>query len=239
MKTYKAPVRIDLAGGWTDIPYLMGRTFGYVSNVAITLLDDSGKDCPVQLIDGKIEMNGFPRGVGISTSTSADMLKKIFEARGAEYVRGKTLNELAEELFELENQDFTWAIGRQDPYSIVYGGFNCFRFEEDGADVVPYDYGEGILAELEKRTLDIWASPTYFKTTLQLDSNTGTIFDEDGNPYKTVDFDETETGYIIRNTEGTVLESFYDDDILTDIELERKDIYKGWKYWNDKTLPEM
>lgn len=93
--------------------------------------------------------------------------------------------------------------------------------------------------ELEKRTYDIWASPTYYKTTLQFDSTTGTIYDSDGNPYKTADFNEKESGYVIRDLEGIVLEEYDDLDDNIDIQLERKDIYKGWKYWNDEKMSEV
>ncbi len=31
----KAPLRIDFAGGWTDVPYIMDGQKGYVSNIAI------------------------------------------------------------------------------------------------------------------------------------------------------------------------------------------------------------
>lgn len=93
--------------------------------------------------------------------------------------------------------------------------------------------------ELEKRALDIWASPTYYRTTLQFDSNTGTVYDSDGNLYKTADFNETETGYIIRDLEGTVLETHDDSDNNINIELTREDNYNGWKYWNDEKVSEL
>ncbi len=134
--SFKAPLRIDFAGGWSDVPYIMEGEKGFVSNVAIKPL--------IEYKAGKFNFSGYPRGSGLSTSTAA----KLLEMLSAKNYNSdsKTLPTIAEDLFNLENKELNWAIGRQDQYSIVYGGFNCFEF---GAD-----YAKPLNDELSKELLE-------------------------------------------------------------------------------------
>lgn len=145
MKQYKAPLRIDFAGGWSDIPYLIKGKKGYVSNIAIrpfVLLGSNGLD-----------MRHYPRGTGLSTSTSAKLLETMKEKGGLDYLNSKKPEEIAEELFEAENKELGWAIGRQDPYSIVFGGFNCFEFGQTKAQSLPFKIREENLVTLQNNLL--------------------------------------------------------------------------------------
>ena len=121
--SYKAPLRIDFAGGWTDVPFIMDGEKGYVSNMAIKPL--------IEQKSGKFNFSGYPRGSGLSTSTAVKVLELISSKDYNAY--SKSLTEIAEDLFNLENKELNWAIGRQDQYSIVYGGFHCFEFGDDYA----------------------------------------------------------------------------------------------------------
>ena len=58
----KAPLRIDFSGGWADVPFIMHGAPGYVTNVAIQPL--------IEYKSGKFNFSGYPRGRGLSTSTS-------------------------------------------------------------------------------------------------------------------------------------------------------------------------
>ena len=120
---FRAPLRIDFAGGWADVPYIMNGELGFVSNVAIKPL--------IEYKGGKFNFSGYPRGSGLSTSTAAKLLEMI-SAKNYNS-DSKSLPGIAEDLFNLENKELNWAIGRQDQYSIVYGGFNCFEFGSDYA----------------------------------------------------------------------------------------------------------
>lgn len=124
--SFKAPLRIDFAGGWADVPYIMDGMLGYVSNVAIKPL--------IEYKGGRFNFSGYPRGSGLSTSTAAKLLEMI-SAKNYN-AESKSLSTIAEDLFNLENKELNWAIGRQDQYSIVYGGFNCFEFGKDYAKPV-------------------------------------------------------------------------------------------------------
>ena len=136
----KAPLRIDFAGGWTDVPYIMGGKTGYVSNVAIRPL--------VEFKGGKFNFSGYPRGSGLSTSTAAKLLEMLnSKTYNAE---PKSLTNIGEDLFNLENQELQWFIGRQDQYSIVFGGFHCFEFGED--------YAKPLQRKITQDTLELFRS---------------------------------------------------------------------------------
>lgn len=120
---YKAPLRIDFAGGWTDVPYIMDGRKGYVSNVAIKPL--------IEMKNGNFNFSGYPRGSGLSTSTAVKLLEMI--SSKSYNAEPKSLAMIAEDLFNLENKELNWAIGRQDQYAIVYGGFHCFACSDDAA----------------------------------------------------------------------------------------------------------
>ncbi len=75
--------------------------------------------------------SGYPRGSGLSTSTAAKLLQML---NSKNYnAEPKSLEMIAEDLFNLENKELQWFIGRQDQYAIVYGGFHCFEFGENYA----------------------------------------------------------------------------------------------------------
>lgn len=141
--SYRAPLRIDLSGGWADVPYIMYGKTGYVSNVAIKP--------HVEFKANKFNFSGYPRGSGLSTSTAAKLLEMI-SAKNYN-ADSKSLSAIAEDLFNLENQDLNWAIGRQDQYSIVYGGFNCFEFGDNYAKPVGEPLSDELLDEFRQGLL--------------------------------------------------------------------------------------
>ena len=139
----KAPLRIDFAGGWADVPYIMDGKKGYVSNVAIRPL--------VEYKAGKFNFSGYPRGSGLSTSTAAKLLEMLnSKTYNAE---PKSLAVIGEDLFNLENQELQWFIGRQDQYAIVYGGFNCFEFGDDYAKPLDLDISQETLEKFRSKLL--------------------------------------------------------------------------------------
>ncbi len=140
---YRAPLRIDFAGGWTDIPYIMGDKKGYVSNITISPL--------IELKSGQFNFSGYPRGSGLSTSTAAKVLELISSKNYNS--ESKTLENISEDLFNLENKELNWAIGRQDQYSIVHGGFGCWEFGRDYARRTQVDIPREILEEFKQGLL--------------------------------------------------------------------------------------
>jgi galactokinase/mevalonate kinase-like predicted kinase len=123
---YKAPLRIDFSGGWADVPFIMHGVPGYVTNVAIKPL--------IEYKAGSFNFAGYPRGSGLSTSTAAKLLEMI--SAKTYNAESKSLSAIAEDLFNLENKELSWAIGRQDLDGIVYGGMHCFEFGPDSGKPV-------------------------------------------------------------------------------------------------------
>ena len=141
----KAPLRIDFAGGWTDVPYIMNGSNGYVSNVAIKPL--------IEYKAGEFNFSGYPRGSGLSTSTAAKLLQML---NSKNYnAEPKSLKNIAEDLFRLENKELQWFIGRQDQYAIVYGGFHCFEFTADEGRMVEIKVTDEILTAFKQNLLMI------------------------------------------------------------------------------------
>jgi rfaE bifunctional protein nucleotidyltransferase chain/domain len=140
---YRAPLRMDFAGGWTDVPFIMGEKKGYVSNIAIGPLIDYK--------NGVFNFSGYPRGSGLSTSTAVKLLEMMSSKNYNS--DSKNLSQIGEDLFNLENVELNWAIGRQDQYSIVFGGFNCFEFGKDYAKRLPFDISKETLEKFKKNLL--------------------------------------------------------------------------------------
>jgi cytidyltransferase-like protein len=140
---YRAPLRIDFAGGWTDVPYIMRGKTGYVSNVAIKPL--------IELKSKQFNFSGYPRGSGLSTSTAVKLLEMI--SSKTYNVEPKSLHMIAEDLFNLENKELNWAIGRQDQYAIVYGGFHCFKCSDESAEPLDIDIPLSTLEAFREKLL--------------------------------------------------------------------------------------
>jgi cytidyltransferase-like protein len=140
---YRAPLRIDFAGGWTDVPYIMDGKKGFVSNIAISPL--------IEYKNGQFNFSGYPRGSGLSTSTAAKLLEMISSKNYNS--DSKTLSQIGEDLFNLENTELNWAIGRQDQYSIVYGGFNCFEFGTNYAKSLDFNISKETLLKFKQNLL--------------------------------------------------------------------------------------
>jgi galactokinase/mevalonate kinase-like predicted kinase/glycerol-3-phosphate cytidylyltransferase-like family protein len=140
---YRAPLRIDFAGGWTDVPYIMGDKLGFVSNITISPL--------IELKNGKFNFSGYPRGSGLSTSTAVKLLEMM--SSKTYNADSKSLANIGEDLFNLENTELNWAIGRQDQYSIVFGGFSCFEFGRTYARRLDLDIPVDYLEEFKKNLL--------------------------------------------------------------------------------------
>jgi D-glycero-alpha-D-manno-heptose-7-phosphate kinase len=142
----RAPTRIDLGGGWTDVPPYCDREGGFVCNVAISRyatirLTDSreqfAESTGEPLIRAALRRaganglrvmmrNDFPVGAGLggSSAASAAILGALSEWRGQEIVRA----EIAEEGRRIEVEELGIAGGRQDHYAATHGGALALTF---------------------------------------------------------------------------------------------------------------
>lgn len=139
-----APLRIDFAGGWIDLPDFSAVVPGYVVNAAITPY--------ITKTNGKVDFSPYKPGGGVSSSTGALILDSLrlmtkYSSNGLVH---STPQELAETIFRLENHMINFKIGRQDQYAISLGGINSFRFGYDGTHVSDFEV-ESHLIETTKK----------------------------------------------------------------------------------------
>jgi D-glycero-alpha-D-manno-heptose-7-phosphate kinase len=137
-----APTRIDLGGGWTDVPPYSDREGGFVCNIAIarystaTLHQRVGSDEP--LVRAALKRSGlsgygitlandFPTGAGLGGSSAASAA--ILGA--TRYVLDEPIDRawIAEEGRRIEVEELGVAGGRQDHYAATHGGALALTFD--------------------------------------------------------------------------------------------------------------
>jgi D-glycero-alpha-D-manno-heptose-7-phosphate kinase len=169
----KAPTRIDLGGGWTDVPPYCTREGGFVCNVAIDLYAKvTLSDAPAgarpekddKLIEAALRRSGltgvhasmttdYPVGAGLggSSAASAAILGALRIWRDVEW----DLCDIAEEGRVIEVEDLGIAGGRQDHYAATHGGALGLRFT-DVVDVNRIALTDAAKQSLERRALIIY-----------------------------------------------------------------------------------
>jgi len=141
----RAPTRIDLGGGWTDVPPYCDREGGFVCNIAInryalvrlsdTLASDASDQSPI--VRAALRRAGlnqltasiasdFPVGAGLggSSAVSAALLGAIAQWKREPIDR----TSIAEAGRSLEVEELGIAGGRQDHYAATYGGALALTF---------------------------------------------------------------------------------------------------------------
>src|SRR5687767_12103607 len=144
----RAPTRIDLGGGWTDVPPYCDREGGFVCNVAITRYATAhvtaARDTPgaatkadASLVQAALARSGvggvrvrvdndFPvaAGLGGSSAASAATLAALSAWNSKEWQPAA----IAEEGRRIEVEELGIAGGRQDHYAATFGGALALTF---------------------------------------------------------------------------------------------------------------
>jgi len=143
----RAPTRIDLGGGWTDVPPYCDREGGFVCNVAITRHAvarlESASEASSSAMEGAplvqaalrrsgihdvrvTVRNDFPIGAGLggSSAASAAVIGALRTWRGEALEPAA----IAEEGRRIEVEDLGVAGGRQDHYAATHGGVLALSF---------------------------------------------------------------------------------------------------------------
>jgi D-glycero-alpha-D-manno-heptose-7-phosphate kinase len=110
-----APLRIDLAGGWTDVPAFADAEGGTVVNVAIDRM------VRAHLVDGDVRFGHDVNMAGLGSSACEHVLAQAL--RNPDF----DLDEIAEAAYAEETTEGV-AGGRQDQYAACYGGLNFMTF---------------------------------------------------------------------------------------------------------------
>lgn len=143
----RAPTRIDLGGGWTDVPPYCDREGGFVCNVAIdryahasVRYGDADPAAPSAgpLVAAALRRAGVTRlrvdmtsdfpvaaGLGGSSAASAALIGALSAWRGLPLDRAA----IAEEGRRIEVEDLGVAGGRQDHYAATHGGALALTFD--------------------------------------------------------------------------------------------------------------
>jgi D-glycero-alpha-D-manno-heptose-7-phosphate kinase len=166
----RAPTRIDLGGGWTDVPPYCDNEGGFVCNLAIdryataTLSMSAEATVPSSADDELIRAalrrarlagvhasieSDFPVGAGLggSSAASAALLGACAAWRGEPWDR----SEIAEEGRRIEVEEMGIAGGRQDHYAATFGGALALRFT-DSVEVRRIPISAGTRAAFERRS---------------------------------------------------------------------------------------
>ena len=144
MGGYRAPLRVDLAGGWTDLaPYTHdhgGEVVNFTIDKWVTATpDDDGN------IDFKFDV---PAGSGLGTSGALNVAK--IAALGVDDV--SDLGTIAELSFQAEINAGN-RCGRQDQWASAHGGFNRFLFIGDGVEKLPFEPAPSARKWLQKHLI--------------------------------------------------------------------------------------
>lgn len=167
----RAPTRLDLGGGWTDVPPYCDNEGGFVCNIAIdryatATLRESGdesahskSDAPlIHAVVERAGVNGvraslesdFPVGAGLGGSSAASAA--LLGAFAAWLDEPWDHREIAEEGRRIEVEELGIAGGRQDHYAATHGGALALRFS-NRVDVRRITLSDETRAEFERRAI--------------------------------------------------------------------------------------
>jgi D-glycero-alpha-D-manno-heptose-7-phosphate kinase len=123
--TVKVPVRIDLAGGWTDVPaYCKGKT-GEVVNIAINHYVTASCEIDEQRRVTVRYETEMPTGCGLGTSGAMNVALIAAISPSDEHPSA-----IAEKAFQFEAVLGNTG-GRQDQWASAFGGIQHLRFEHE------------------------------------------------------------------------------------------------------------
>lgn len=157
----RAPVRIDFAGGWTDVPIFAAGAGGLVVNAAIrhyvsgrmeihdteeTIARSAAGDQEPEGLSVSYQSD-LPSGSGLGTSSALNVvwLSLVKSQITTDEDRGR----IAELAYNLEEMLGILG-GKQDQYAAAYGGFNAMTFG-DSVAVERLHVSPEMVAELEAR----------------------------------------------------------------------------------------
>lgn len=154
IKDARAPVRIDFAGGTTDIYPFTHRYGGCVLNAAIN------RYVKGRLVSTKDETRlsysaSIPTGSGLGTSSSMNVVWLGLVSTITDKRR------IAETVYKLE-QDIGIIGGKQDQYAAAFGGINFLEFEKDMVVRTAVNIDKRIFRRLESGLILVYAGkPRY------------------------------------------------------------------------------
>ncbi len=139
-----APIRIDLAGGWSDIRDYTINYPGAVVNIAINKRAHAELEIDE---DGYLSMNyncEVPVGTGLGTSSAINV------ALLSCINHNKFSPEESAELAHKFEVILGGPVGRQDQWASAFGGVQYLKFNKDNVEIIPFKPMESAIKWLEK-----------------------------------------------------------------------------------------
>jgi len=152
----RAPLRLGLAGGGTDVSPYSDEFGGAILNATINLYSYAVIS---ERKDRKIVLKAEDRNENFESESSdhlkidglLDLHKGVYNRIVKQFVK-KPLGEydIAKLAYEIEREDLQMAGGKQDQYAATFGGVNFMEFSENNKVIVnPLRIKKEILLELE------------------------------------------------------------------------------------------
>ncbi len=144
MVAVRAPLRVDLAGGWTDLAPFTSDFGGEVVNFTINKFVTATPDGT----GGVTFSFDVPAGSGLGTSGALNVAK-IAALQGIDSME---LDSLAEASYQAETAAGN-RCGRQDQWAAAHGGFNRLLFIADSVEQLPFEPAPSAKKWLHKHLL--------------------------------------------------------------------------------------
>lgn len=164
IKQVKAPVRIDFAGGTTDISPFKDKYGGAVLNAAINRYV-VGK---IIKTDEKIHLEytgNTPTSSGLGTSGVMNLvwlaLISQIKLKKKQGIIIKSKIDLAEKAYALE-QALGLVGGKQDQYAAALGGINFLEFKEDKVKITKLNLSKEFIKKLEDNLILVYTGKPHF-----------------------------------------------------------------------------
>jgi D-glycero-alpha-D-manno-heptose-7-phosphate kinase len=164
IKKVQAPVRIDFAGGTTDISYFAHKYCGAVLNATINKYVVGS----IIKTDEKVHLEytgNTPTSSGLGTSGVMNLvwlsLISQIKLKRKEGIKFSTKKELAEKVYDLE-QAMGIVGGKQDQYAAAFGGINFLEFKGDKVSITPLKLPDKIIKELEEKLVLVYTGKPHF-----------------------------------------------------------------------------
>lgn len=159
----KAPVRIDFAGAWTDVPIFSDELGGATINAAINLYVTGVRVDDENMLSVSYA-SAIPTGSGLGSSGALNVA-------WLGLVRGKqpeTLREriaIAEQAYQVE-RILGIIGGKQDQCAAATGGIHLFKFTRAGISAFPISITESRIQELEAHLLLCYSGESRLSSTI-------------------------------------------------------------------------
>ena len=159
IKKVRAPVRIDFAGGTTDISPFRDEYGGAVLNAAINhyvygelIATDNST---------KLEYHAdIPTSSGLGTSSAMN------DVWVALITHLKDKHKIADTVYNIEHATSESAVnGKQDQFAAAFGGINYMEFIKDDVKVIPLKLKKDFIKEFNDKLVLVYSGITHYSGT--------------------------------------------------------------------------